>query len=113
MLSVLKRMGRPYSCPGLLPRAVEGSSFDARAMRAVLQRDLMMLAWLNARWTGFGFALIGTVVAVSASSAASPAASRDRNHRPRVASINLCTDQLLLSLADPDQIVGLSPYIRD
>jgi iron complex transport system substrate-binding protein len=32
---------------------------------------------------------------------------------PRVASINLCTDQLLLALADPEQIVGLSPYARD
>ena len=30
--------------------------------------------------------------------------------RPRVASINACTDQLLLALADPEQIVGLSPY---
>ena len=33
--------------------------------------------------------------------------------RPRVASINTCTDQLLLALADPEQIVGLSPYSRD
>jgi len=33
--------------------------------------------------------------------------------QPRVASINLCTDQLLLTLADPAQIVGLSPYARD
>jgi iron complex transport system substrate-binding protein len=32
---------------------------------------------------------------------------------PRVASINLCTDQVLLDLADPEQIVGLSPYSRD
>src|SRR6266540_3420257 len=32
---------------------------------------------------------------------------------PRVASINVCTDQLLLALADPEQIVGLSPYSRD
>jgi iron complex transport system substrate-binding protein len=32
---------------------------------------------------------------------------------PRVISINLCTDQLLLTLADPGQIVGLSPYARD
>ncbi len=31
----------------------------------------------------------------------------------RIASINLCTDQLLLTLADPSQIVGLSPYARD
>jgi iron complex transport system substrate-binding protein len=32
---------------------------------------------------------------------------------PRIASINVCTDQLLLALADPEQIVGLSPYSRD
>lgn len=30
-----------------------------------------------------------------------------------VASINLCTDQYLLALADPAQIAGLSPYSRD
>jgi iron complex transport system substrate-binding protein len=33
--------------------------------------------------------------------------------QPRIASINVCTDQLLLALADPAQIVGLSPYSRD
>ncbi len=32
---------------------------------------------------------------------------------PRVASINLCTDQLLMALADPQQILGLSPFSRD
>lgn len=32
---------------------------------------------------------------------------------PRFASINLCTDQLLMALADPEQILGLSPYARD
>jgi iron complex transport system substrate-binding protein len=32
---------------------------------------------------------------------------------PRVASINVCTDQLLMTLADPVQIVGLSPYSQD
>lgn len=32
---------------------------------------------------------------------------------PRVASINVCTDQLLMTLADPAQIVGLSPYSQD
>ena len=31
---------------------------------------------------------------------------------PRIASINACTDQLLLPLADPEQILGLSPYAR-
>lgn len=33
--------------------------------------------------------------------------------KPRIASINVCTDQLLLALADPGQIVGLSPHSRD
>lgn len=43
-----------------------------------------------------------------------PAAAQDAPRpAPRVASLNVCTDQLLLALADPDQIVGLSPYARD
>jgi iron complex transport system substrate-binding protein len=33
--------------------------------------------------------------------------------QPRIASINVCTDQLLLALAEPQQILGLSPYSRD
>jgi iron complex transport system substrate-binding protein len=32
---------------------------------------------------------------------------------PRVASINLCTDQLVLDLADRQQILGLGPFVRD
>jgi iron complex transport system substrate-binding protein len=32
---------------------------------------------------------------------------------PRIASMNVCTDQLLLALADPAQILGLSRYARD
>jgi iron complex transport system substrate-binding protein len=32
---------------------------------------------------------------------------------PRIVSINACTDQLLMALADPEQILGLSPYARD
>ena len=31
----------------------------------------------------------------------------------RVASFNLCADQLVVALADPDQIAGLSPYAAD
>ena len=31
----------------------------------------------------------------------------------RIASINMCTDQLLLALADPEEIAGLGPYSRD
>jgi iron complex transport system substrate-binding protein len=32
---------------------------------------------------------------------------------PRIASMNVCTDQLLTKLADPEQIVGLSRFSRD
>jgi iron complex transport system substrate-binding protein len=32
---------------------------------------------------------------------------------PRVASMNVCSDQLLLTLADPTQILGLSRFARD
>jgi iron complex transport system substrate-binding protein len=38
-----------------------------------------------------------------------PAAAAD----PRIAAMNLCTDQLLVPLADPEQILGLSRYSRD
>src|SRR5579862_7837248 len=39
-----------------------------------------------------------------------PARAADQ---PRIASMNVCTDQLLLTLADPAQILGLSRYSRD
>jgi iron complex transport system substrate-binding protein len=32
---------------------------------------------------------------------------------PRIVSINMCTDQLLLAIADPEQIIGLSPFAQD
>jgi len=32
---------------------------------------------------------------------------------PRIVSMNICTDQLLLAIADPAQIMGLSRYSRD
>jgi iron complex transport system substrate-binding protein len=53
--------------------------------------------------------LLAVLLMVGLFVAASPA----RAEKPRVASINVCTDQLLMALADPAQIVGLSPYSRD
>ena len=32
---------------------------------------------------------------------------------PRIVSMNICTDQMLLALADPAQIIGLSRFARD
>ncbi|MEQ8658930.1 MAG: ABC transporter substrate-binding protein [Hyphomicrobiales bacterium] len=41
-------------------------------------------------------------------------ANDERTIRPeRIVSLNMCTDQLLLALADPDQIVGLSRFAGD
>jgi iron complex transport system substrate-binding protein len=51
------------------------------------------------------------VVILGATSAA--VAPAHAGELPRIASINACTDQLLLALADPDQILGLGPYSRD
>jgi iron complex transport system substrate-binding protein len=48
--------------------------------------------------------------AVAMIGGAAPAIAIDA---PRVASMNVCTDQLLLTLADPEQILGLSRYARD
>jgi iron complex transport system substrate-binding protein len=54
-------------------------------------------------------AAIGILAAASVSLIA-PARATEL---PRIASINACTDQLLVALADPDQILGLGPYSRD
>src|SRR4051812_21011611 len=45
--------------------------------------------------------------------AATFAAPAGAAEQPRAASMNVCTDQLLLTLADPEQILGLSRYARD
>jgi iron complex transport system substrate-binding protein len=47
------------------------------------------------------------VVALSTSGNAAFAAG------PRIISMNICTDQMLLAIADPDQIMGLSRFSRD
>ena len=49
------------------------------------------------------------VVAIAASAAVSAHAETPR----RIASFNLCADQLVAVLADPEQVVGLSPYASD
>jgi len=56
------------------------------------------------RRVGFLLAVVALILANSASFAAG---------LPRIVSMNVCTDQLLLSLADPAQILGLSRYSRN
>jgi iron complex transport system substrate-binding protein len=41
------------------------------------------------------------------------AALAQEMRKPRIASINLCADQLVLALAEPGQILSLGPYARD
>ena len=52
-------------------------------------------------------AYIAIAAALSAPSSSAFAAG------PRIVSMNICTDQMLLALADPDQIMGLSRFSRD
>jgi iron complex transport system substrate-binding protein len=58
----------------------------------------------------FGFLLRSIIVAAVAMLGV---ASAQAAGLPRIASMNVCTDQLLLTLADPEQILGLSRYSRD
>ena len=51
--------------------------------------------------------LLLAVAALAMAAGASPAAG------PRIVSMNICTDQMLLALADPAQIMGLSRFSRD
>jgi iron complex transport system substrate-binding protein len=44
---------------------------------------------------------------------AMPAGAAHAAGLPRMVSMNVCTDQLLLTLADPEQIIGLSRFSRD
>ncbi len=57
--------------------------------------------------------VIGTVplLALCVALWADPAPASDAPRR--VVSFNLCADQLVVALADPDQIAGLSPYATD
>jgi iron complex transport system substrate-binding protein len=57
---------------------------------------------LMLKWLIHAVASIALVLPVGASAAT-----------PRIISMNICTDQLLLALADPPQIVGLSRFSRD
>ncbi len=53
-------------------------------------------------------AVAAFAILAGASSAPAPAADL-----PRIASMNVCTDQMLITLADPAQILGLSRFSRD
>jgi len=54
------------------------------------------------------FSRLVTIAGIAMVGCGAPAAAL-----PRIVSMNVCTDQLLLTLADPEQILGLSRYSRD
>ncbi|NOJ44144.1 ABC transporter substrate-binding protein [Bradyrhizobium australiense] len=54
------------------------------------------------------FGVLVAIAALAVSGGAAFAASP-----PRMVSMNVCSDQLLLTLADPEQILGLSRFARD
>ena len=57
--------------------------------------------------------LSGSAVAALAMLGAISSGSAKADSLPRIASMNVCTDQLLITLADPEQILGLSRYARE
>lgn len=69
---------------------------------------LQGLAQCAPQWLQWPRKSCAVALALALAATGAPAAER-----PRVASLNLCTDQLLLAIADPEQIVGLGPYSRD
>lgn len=56
---------------------------------------------------------LGAVVAAMLAGQSAGAAGAAADAPRRVASFNVCADQLVVALADPAQIVGLSPYASD
>ena len=60
---------------------------------------------MRRRLASVAFAMLAMGAASLAPASAAPL--------PRIVSMNVCTDQVLLTLADPEQILGLSRYVRD
>jgi iron complex transport system substrate-binding protein len=60
-----------------------------------------------------GFAWRSTALAALAMLGGALFAPAQAAGLPRIASMNVCTDQLLVQLADPGQILGLSRFSRD
>src|SRR5690242_3205130 len=64
------------------------------------------------RVSGRAAMLAGALLGL-ANLAGAPVAAETGASPRRVVSFNVCADQLLVALADPDQIAGLSPYASD
>src|SRR5262245_13426043 len=93
VISILRRLS--YRLPACAPTELRHYSGAGGSMltryRRISRRTLL--------------ALVGIALASSMAGAA--------DAPKRIASFNVCADQLVLALADPDQIVALSPNARD
>ena len=67
---------------------------------------------MNFKWIDWRIARVLEASATAAAGAVSCAAVTFAADAPRVVSINTCTDQLVLALAEPQQILGLSRFSR-
>lgn len=114
---LVQRGRQQVRCDGPGVRIDAGGQIHPHLMRSAVTRDRFgqVAAMFHARllplFSRMRESVLRGVLAVvfGATLMMSPALAK----MPRVASINVCTDQLLLALADPEQIVGLSPYSRD
>src|SRR5690606_558659 len=94
--------------------AARGGAVRRHSGRCIPRARLPRRAWRRPCHRAMdGTAVIGRAVLRLALAAALAGTTAVAQAAPRIASINVCTDQLLMALADPAQIAGLSPYARD
>jgi len=113
--NAFRQMLRDWPRPGVDP----GRQIQPTAGRAAMARDCLgeVTTMFHGRFMpssalkceGLRSALVAIAIVTSVGMQGASYATE----LPRIASINLCTDQLLVTLADPAQILGLSPYSRD
>ena len=93
-----------------LSEKIMADVFRISAYRAEHQREAVIVPWAGLNPMSRRRHFFRTIVAASCDDRQQHAG---RGDPPRIASMNVCTDQLLLTLADPTQILGLSRYSRD
>src|SRR5689334_19282470 len=87
--------------------ALTAPALRSNAVAVTLAGEVRMI-----RVSGRAAMLAGALLGL-ANLAGAPVAAETGASPRRVVSFNVCADQLLVALADPDQIAGLSPYASD
>ena len=113
--NAFRQMLRNWPRPGVDP----GRQIEPTRRRAAMARDCLgeITTMFHARFMPSSASkcegLRSAFVAIAILTSVGLQGASYATELPRIASINLCTDQLLVTLADPEQILGLSPYSRD